>query len=234
MKAAAAICVGSLVLTVASADAQKASTEWRTKPAQSRFRSTTNVDAAREMAGYARCVASARRDGARALVLAPYGSAEQAAAAQKVVRSGGDPCIVGSYSEMRLQFNGQVMAGALAQALVLKEYSDLPSVIASYAPTEASEKSAVTSLSPAEILGRCVVQRNPSGSLALISAPHGTAAEDEAMRGLGGDLSSCLTAGSTLRVNRLFIRAVTGVAAYRLAQQIRPRGAGPVSLSAMQ
>lgn len=231
MRSVALVATAMITSVTQPASAQRSSTEWRTKPAESRFRPVAANDASRELHNFARCVANGRYDRARALVLAPYASSEQASVAKKIVVSSDDPCMTASYSEVRMRLNGQLLAGALSQALVLNDYPDLPTVIGSYTPVPPEENTRVAQLNSAEVFGRCVVRRDPAHVLALFSASPGTPAEDEAMRGLGDDLSPCLAVGSTLRVNRLFLRGVTGVAAYRLAQQVQPRERGRVTVA---
>lgn len=218
---AATLMLG-LTLPVAAEGQQRHSTQWRTKaPEKKKFASD---EAAREFVSYARCVVDRRYNAARALVLAPFASPQQTSAVSKVVRSE-DGCLKSGFDELRMSFRAEVLAGGLAQALVLKEYPDLPAVVASYAADPATEAPVLAQLNAAEAYGRCVVQRDPAGAIALFQSRPATPEERRAVNLLRDDLGPCLAAGSKLTINEMFLRNSMGVAAYRLAQQIQPRGA---------
>jgi hypothetical protein len=200
---------------------QERSTEWRTKKVE-RYNYAQN-DAQRQFADYSRCVVNRRYAKARAVVLAPYASPEQSNQAMTVVRDE-DGCLQGGFSELRMSFRPEVLVGGLAQSLVLKDYPDLPTVIGSYQPTPEDEKAKVAQMNAAERFGRCLVYLDSASVLALLSSRPATAEEGGAIDALREDMSRCVGAGSTLHINQMFVRNTTGVAAYRLAQQISPRG----------
>ena len=204
---------------------QRSSTEWRTKPADSRFRAIAAKDAERNLATYARCVVQNRYERARSFVLSPYSSPEQAKAVARIVKTGGDVCLRGGFDEVRMKLSSNVMAGALAQALVLKDYPDLPAVVRSSQVAAEVESARAAQLHPEELFGRCIVQRDPASAYALFTSLAWTPDETGAIRSLGDDLANCLAAGSTIKINAMYVRNVSAVAAYRLAQQIQPRGA---------
>lgn len=231
MRRSIAMLIASALASAGAGVVAQGSTQWRTAPSEGRFRATATADAAREMDAFARCIVNRRYDRALALVLAPYASVEQEAASKKIVMRSEDPCLTGTFSETRMRFSGQVLAGALAQAMVLKDYPDLPAVIRSVEVVPAEENAKMAKLNVAEIFGRCIVQRDPAAALAMFSPVGGSAGEQRAFDMLRDDLGPCLAAGSTLRVNKMFVRNVTGVAAYRLAHEIRPRGRLQAALS---
>ena len=214
----------ALALAVSAAAQQSHSTQWRTKPADDRYRSAIQKDARREFADYSRCVVSNRYDRARAVVLAPYASDEQAKAMRSVVREEDENCLRGFMDDVRMRFSPAVLAGGIAQALVVKDYPDLPRLVAGFTIDPAQESARLAQLNAAEIFGRCVVQRDPASVLRLAASRPATPEEVAAINALRDDLGPCLAAGSTLKINEMFLRNVTAVAAYRFAQQIQPRG----------
>lgn len=182
--------------------------------------------AARELAIYSECLASRRTVRARALALAPYGSAEQAKAADNLSRSIDEDCIQSGFDSVRLTVRGDVLAGAVADVLLDREYPDLPVVIDASAVDAEAERARAAALSVAERFGRCVVWNDPAGVQALLRADQYSSAERQAIEALKPDMGMCLQEGSTLRLERSFVRNVAAVSAYRLAQQIRPRARG--------
>lgn len=203
---------------------QQHSTEWRTKPAKERYRGAASRDAAMELAAYSRCVANLRYDKARSLVLSPYASSQQAAAARQVIQRGNDDCMTdSSFGEARLGFAPEILAGGVAQVLVLKDYPDLPAMIGSYQWDAKAEAARSAQLNAAEIFGRCVVHRDSAAALALFSSQPASQNERVAIDRLRDDLGQCLAPGSTIKINGMFLRNAAGVAAYRLGQQIQPR-----------
>lgn len=211
----------AMAFTVPAA-AQEHSTQWRTKAREShRY---DDKQTRRAFADYTKCVVDNRYDRARALALAPYASEQQGKAMQNIVRTHNDPCLRGFMDTVRMQLSTPVLAGGVAQALVVKDYPDLPRLVAGFTIEPAQENAQLAGLNAAEIFGRCVVQRDPASVLRLVSSRPGTPQEVAAINSLREDLGPCLAAGSKLTINEMFLRNVTAVAAYRFAQQIQPRG----------
>jgi hypothetical protein len=214
----------ALLIAGAMPAAGQSSIQWRTQPAEKRFRPADQKDAGVEFAEYADCVAERRSEHARATALAPYGTNEKRRARKEVADWEEDLCFRPGGEDMRLSFSTEVLAGGLAQRLIRKDYPDFPALIAGYQPEPQVETAKVKGMNPGELFGRCVVRRNPAGVLALISSLPGSPGEGQATRALTADLSQCLAGGSKLEITKTFLRNVTGVAGYRLAQQISPRG----------
>jgi hypothetical protein len=205
---------------------QRAAAQLGVETSGDRYRETSGKYAAQDLARLARCIVTQRYDRARSFVLAPYGSAEQVEGVAKVVRSTDDPCLRGGFDSVRMSVRPDVLAGGIAQALVLKDYPDLPSVIGGTQVDVAAEGERARQLNATERFGRCLVWRDPAAVHALLSSAHGSNEGRRAVEALKDDMGMCLAEGSTLKINELFLRNITGVAAYRLAHQIRPRGAG--------
>ena len=74
--------------------------------------------ALQQLASYARCVAARRPDRSREMVLAQFGSAEQAQAMDRVILSVDDPCFESRFRSTQMTIRPDALAGALAQALV--------------------------------------------------------------------------------------------------------------------
>jgi hypothetical protein len=189
-------------------------------------RQLTDKQAAQELAIYAKCIASQRADRARALALAPYGSAEQDKAAASIVRGIDDMCLQSGFDSVRVSVRADVLAGAVANELLHREYPDLPAVVDRRLVDIEAERQRAALLSVPERFGRCVVWNDPGGVSALLSAEPGSGQERVAVEGLKDDLGMCLEEGSTVRLDRSFVRTIAAVSAYRLAQQIRPRSRG--------
>jgi hypothetical protein len=215
----------ALAIATPAAAQQRHSTQWRTQSAGDASRKHATEAARREFLSYSRCFVDKRYDRARSIVLAPYSSAEQSNAARKaaVRSSGNDACFQG-LEDMSMSFQADVLVGGLAQALVLKDYPDLPRLVGGFTVDPADEATRVKQLNAAEIFGRCIVQRDPVAAMALLSSTPATPGERQAVNLLRDDLGQCLAAGSTITINEMFLRNVTAVAAYRLGQQIQPRG----------
>lgn len=220
------IAIGLALGAIPAAAQQRHSTQWRTKPAEDDKIRLPTVEAARVFVAYSQCVVQNRYDRARAMVLVPYASPQQAAAASRIVKTRNDACFrSGGFDTLRVTFRPDMLAGGIAQVLVLKEYPDLPAVVGSFPIVPADENARLAQLNAAEVFGRCVVQRDPAASLALFASSPGTGEERAAVKRLLDDLNPCLAAGSKLAINEMFLRNVTAVAAYRFAQQIQPRDA---------
>ena len=122
-----------------------------------------------------------------------------------------------------MQFQSATLAGEVGQALVLKDYPDLPSLLASSPVDAAAENARLNGMPGTEIFGRCVVRRDPVASLALFASRPESDEERAAITRLRDDLGPCLAAGSTLRLNAMFLRNAMGVAAFRLGTELRPQ-----------
>ncbi len=228
LKAAAAFGAIMALATAGTAVAQQRhSTEWRTKPAKDRYSAAHSVEAARDFADYTRCIAENRTDRARLVVLAPYASDEQERLLDRIIVRGrrGDNCIrVMLLDQVRMRFRPETFAGGIAQALVLKDYPDLPAIVGRYQTSAEEERAAVAKLNAAEAFGRCVVRRDPGAALALLSSRTATPDERQAVNALRDDLPMCLSPGDTIKINEMFLRNTMAVAGYRLARQVEPRG----------
>ena len=198
-----------------------------TAQAPDEFRKLSDKDAVQELAIFADCVAERRAERSRTLALAPYGSDEQADAADRVYMSVDDDCIRSGFDSVRMTFRPDVLAGAIARSLVLRDYPDFATVVDPGTVDAEAERQRAAQLSVAERFGRCIVWNDPAGIQALLRATPGSEQEKHAVAALQQAMGMCLEEGNTLRLDRSFVRTVTATAAYRLAHQLRPRGDGP-------
>ncbi len=185
----------------------------------------SDKQAAQELAIYTRCVVSRRERTARALALAPYGSAEQSRLMDAVTRSIDDDCIQGGFDNVRITIRPDVLAGAIAARLLAQDFPNLPSVVDKSTADVEAERARAAQVGVAERFGRCIVWSDPAGVQALLRAEPATDAERQAIAGLQHDMGMCVEEGSTLRLDRTFVRNVAAVSAYRLAHQLRSLGA---------
>jgi hypothetical protein len=218
----ASFLIAWLPLT-ATASPPERSTEWRTKPIPKKR--LASVDAARTMMNYASCVVGRRYERARLVALAEYGSDAQAIAAGRVANSSDDACLYGFQDNVSMTFDPAVLGGAIAQVLTLREYPDLPALVAATAFEDAVEFPRVLGLAPMELFGRCVVRHDPHAAMALFAALPGTNEESAAVGVLSDDFNPCLAIGSKIELNAMSLRNAMGVGAYRLGTQLRSKSA---------
>ena len=202
----------ALIVSAAPAAAQK----------PDELRQLPQRQAVHELGIFANCIAVRRTDRARALALAPYDTAEQQQAADRVMQRFDDVCLRGGFGSVRMSVRHDMLAGAVARVLLNREYPNLAQVIDPTTVDVASERLRAAQLGVPERFGRCVVWNDPAGVQALLRADPGSPAEAQAINGLKQDMGMCLEEGHTLRLDRSFVRNVTAVAAYKLAQQVRP------------
>lgn len=194
-------------------------------PGAEGYRKLSEQQAIEELDIYSGCVVARRETGARALALAPFGSAEQGQAAKQIMRSADEDCIQGGFDHVKISVRSDVLAGAVARRLLARDYPDLPAVIDRKLVDAEAERARTSQLSVAERFGSCVVWNDPAGVQALLRSNPGSAEERAAIAGLQHDMGMCLEEGSTLRLDRAFVRNVSAVSAYKLAHHLRPTGA---------
>jgi type II secretory pathway pseudopilin PulG len=210
-----------LVIVVSTAAMAQPSTQWRTKSADDRFQSAAQRDAMRTMRSYASCIARNREDVAEEMVLSRYGSGEQDNLAARIIRPADDKCLRGFADEVRMRVTYRALANYVSQALVLKEYPNLPALVSAHTVDPPQENARLATLAGGEVFGRCIMRRNPPTAWALISSLPMSSEEEAAVAGLKNDMSECLSHGSTLELNVPSLRGMIGVAAYRLAGELR-------------
>jgi hypothetical protein len=184
------------------------------------------AQAAQELARYADCLAARRGPQARAVALAPYLSDEQIRAADGLIRRVDDSCIQAGFDDVRITIRPDVLAGAVAEALLERDYPDFPAVVDRRRVDIEAERARAARLSVAERFGRCIVWSNPVGVQALLKTEPRSTAERDSMNALNHDMGMCVQEGSTLSLSRTFVRGIAGISGYRLAQQLRPRAYG--------
>ena len=210
------ICLFSALALSSAAPAQEM--QYRTLPA---------LQAAHELSKYASCLASRRGPQARAAALATYLSEEQNKAANELMRRVDDPCIAGGFDDhIRMRVRSDLLAVAVAEALLERDYPDFLSVIDPSTINVEAERAAAAKLSVAERFGRCMVWSNPAGIQSLFKSDPETRGELDAIKTLDHALGMCVEEGSTLRLSRTFVRGIAAQSAYVLAQQLRPRPNG--------
>ena len=177
-----------------------------------------------ELGIFADCIAARRTNRARALVLSPFDSAEQEKAVDRVTQRVDDACIRSGFGDILMSVRRDMLAGAVARALLNREYRDLAQVINPATADVAAERLRAAQLGVPERFGRCVVWNDAAGVHALLKAAPGSRPEAQAIEGLKQDMGMCLEEGHTLRLDRTFVRNIVAISAYRLAQQLRPSG----------
>jgi hypothetical protein len=118
----------------------------------------------------------------------------------------------------RLQFAGLPFAGDLAEALIQKRYAGKSIATAAASPEYAGR-------GIYENIGQCVARVHPEAVTELFGTEPGSKAEIAALQKTGETLPKCVPTGATLKLNKLAVRAIYALGAYRLL-------AGPVPAAA--
>jgi hypothetical protein len=160
---------------------------------------------------FTRCVAERQPAQARALIVADYRTDAYRDARRRLATSQRGCLPAGS----RLRMGGILFAGGMAETL-----------LAAAAPR--GSLGARTALNPAiapfhaldqgEVMNVCVVRAAPAEVEALLASEPGSAGEGAALRAVSPHIGPCLAAGTEMRLNRLGLRAMLALTAYRLVQ----------------
>lgn len=172
-------------------------------------RDATTPEEIRILAQFSNCVARFNRERSRALLALDYRT-DQYRRERLRLAAANSLCVpIGG----RLAFGGVLFAGALAENLLRRggAVADLGAFVA-LDPA----RPAIASRDETELMALCVVRASPAKVSALLQTPPASEAEGAALRILMPELNSCLSAGSSVRVNRLSSRAILALAAYRL------------------
>ncbi|WP_422061232.1 hypothetical protein [Sphingopyxis sp.] len=165
--------------------------------------------AAQAMYNFAGCVVEASRSGAVKLLSKDYRSKEYQDDIRKIAK-GHDRCAANS----RLGFSGLVFAGNLAEHLLADQFT-----VAALSADLGRDRSAapIAARSTLESISMCVVMTAPQQSAAMFRTEVMSDAERDAMKALAPQLSSCIKQGTEFRTNRVGLRALMALAAYRVA-----------------
>jgi hypothetical protein len=206
---------------------------------------------------FAECVVKKRRGDAERFVL------EQSPDARKplIAKVADGNCLVaatqiGPYSMVKMQFTGDFMKYALADALVRLEYGVAPITdfaavaplqheqpdLAKFTPPpgkklkpaqlQSLEESKNTALGYAYLaqFGECVVRANPSAAYRLLMSAPTTPEETVAFAEVTPAARNCLEVGRTLALNKATLRGTVAYNYFRLAKA--PRAVQPQAVGA--
>jgi hypothetical protein len=178
---------------------------------------STDDLAVQALYNFGACVVEQTPQGARELLELDYRSPAYAKKMHAISR-GHDRCATAS----RLEYNGMLFAGALAEALLKTDVKpgELATRIA-YDPARPS----ILARSATEDMALCTALQAPKETVALLATQPATHEEMEAMTPLGPVLGSCLKKGATVELNKPAIRALHPLPANRSAK--RPRAPAP-------
>ena len=115
----------------------------------------------------------------------------------------------------RLIFNGSLLAGGMAERLVMKRtgaagFTTRVAYDASRLPITASDAS--------EMVGMCVVRADPAAVWSIFTSEPASPREARAIEAITPTLTGCVPAGRQATFNRPALRATLALAAYRLVQ----------------
>jgi hypothetical protein len=165
--------------------------------------------AVRVLDTFSRCIAESWPDRAAAILALDF-QTEEFRRRVRAFAQGVEDCA----PDGMLAFSALPFAGIMAEALLPRRLAgrDLATAVA-FDPA----RPPLVARNETELVGLCVVRTDPAKAAALLaSLPH-TAEENAAFGVLMPEVSGCLAAGARLRVDRLGLRAVLALAAYRLA-----------------
>jgi hypothetical protein len=163
--------------------------------------------AAQAIRNFGICAATRTPSGAEALLEMDYRTQEHRDAT-RTYAVGHAECAPGA----ELRFSGLPFVGALAEAFVRRLPPGEFSRRVAYDPA----RPALTARDETEMMALCTVRRDPTRAQALLAAEPGTAAERVASRALTPSIRACLGAGQSMRLNRMALRSLVAIAAYRL------------------
>lgn len=174
--------------------------------------------AAQAMYNFAGCVVETTRPGVVKLLAKDFRSEEYQQDIRKIAK-GHDRCAANS----RLGFSGLVFAGNLAEHLLSKQFT-----AAALAADLGVDRSAtpIEARSTLEAMSMCIVMRAPQESAALFRTEVMSDKEKEALKALSPQLSACIQQGTQFRTNRIGLRALLALAAYRVAVTSKAGAAG--------
>lgn len=129
-----------------------------------------------------------------------------------------------------LRFGQMLFAGGMAEALLRERLAggDLAAGVAydpARPPLQARDQS--------ELMSLCTVRAAPARVAALLRTEAASEPETDALRDLIPQMRECLGGGRSVRVNRVGMRSILALAAYRLAEHenaARPASAGRPTL----
>lgn len=167
----------------------------------------------RILGDFSRCVAHRQSGQARALLAMDFHDRTYGRTLNRLVQSQRSCAPPG-----QLKFAGLPFAGGLAEALLhdrLGQGALAPAV--AYDPA----RPAIQARSESETMSLCTVRAEPERVAALLATGAGTQAEVVALNALTPAVGQCLAAGASMRLNRLGLRAMLALAAWRLAENSR-------------
>lgn len=168
----------------------------------------TGPAAERQLSTFSRCVAVRWPDRAAAILALDFRTEEYRrrirAFAQDVWR-----CAPRGV----LRFSQLPFAGNMAEALLPRRLAgrDLAAAVAFDAA-----RPPVAARSESELMSLCVVRTAPAKVAALLATRAGSSEEVASFGPLMGDVSGCVAAGAQMRLDRVGLRAMLALAAYRL------------------
>jgi hypothetical protein len=163
----------------------------------------------RILADFSHCVAHRQSGQARALLAMDFHDRLYGRTLNRLVQSQRSCAPPG-----QLKFAGLPFAGGLAEALLHDRLGAGPlAPLVAYDPA----RPAIQARSESETMSLCTVRAEPDRVAALLATGAGTPAEASALNGLTPAVGQCLAAGSSMRLNRLGLRAMLALAAWRLA-----------------
>ena len=174
--------------------------------------------AAQAIYNFAGCVVEIGRPGAVKLLSKDYRSKDYQEDIRKIAK-GHERCAPNS----KLGFSGLVFAGNLAEHLLADQFTD-----AALATDLGRDRTAtpITARGTLETISMCIVMSAPQQSVALFDTEVMSDAERDAMKALAPQLSACIRQGTEFRTNRVGLRALMALAAYRVAVTSKEGSAG--------
>jgi hypothetical protein len=175
-------------------------------------REVTTAEAARTLHDFSRCVVT-RSPGRARDILSLDSTTEEYHDRIRTFAQTYSHCAPRGH---RLAFSSLPFAGDMAELLLRADSSDLAARVA-YDPA----RPPLAARSESEAMALCAVRAAPAKVSAVLATGVFSPEEAAALHELMPEVRSCLAAGASLRVNRMGLRAMLALAAYRLAEHNR-------------
>jgi hypothetical protein len=159
---------------------------------------------------FSQCVVHRQGDRVRALLAADYRTDFYRREMLSLVRNNRYCLSAGT-----LRFSPALFAGGMAETLLRERLGGRD--LAPFVALDPA-RPAIEARDEQELMALCTVRAAPAEVAALLTSEPASEGEAAALGGIIPRLNQCLTAGAALRVNRIAIRSLLALAAYRLSE----------------
>lgn len=177
-----------------------------------------NKDTRRVVQEFARCLTRRSMSGAAEFLNQQTGGLPPA------LRARAPDCLGASFDGDSSMLKGQsdTYRYALAEAYLVRKYREAGvGDLASVAPLVHSGETGPNGVHALGTLSECIVRKSPAESWALLRTDAASAKEKTTFASLGPAMQSCVTRGTTVKMQAFFMRGAIAQTYYRLSQAPR-------------